>query len=175
MPPATGPTTLEGRLARSQTGESLPACRRPVGPLLLALVLTNTGPMPEGVSVEVLSGVFVRAPVVRATGGLAPVSCRGTSQEQKSGIFPRDLTTPQVLSMMVKSSARRRHGPARDVLRTNVPVPTSPHRGPAGARPQEPEEASRPLSPTQSALVQAARLGVGNFDLVQPGQRCGRL
>ena len=49
-----------------------------------------------------------------------------TSQEQKSGIFPRSLTTLQGLPMIVESSARRRHGPARDVLRTNVLVAGQP-------------------------------------------------
>lgn len=38
----------------------------------------------------------------------------------------RDLTTSQGLPMMAKSSARRRHGPARDVLRTTVPVAGKP-------------------------------------------------
>ena len=49
-----------------------------------------------------------------------------TSQEQKSRIFPGGLTTSRGLPMIVKSSARRRHGPARDVLRTNVPVVGQP-------------------------------------------------
>ena len=48
------------------------------------------------------------------------------SQEQKSGTFPRDLTTWLALRMMRKSSARRRRGLTRDVLRTSVSVVGQP-------------------------------------------------
>ena len=99
--------------------------------------------------------------VRRPVGPLIFVLCEPLSQEQKSGIFPRDLTTLEGLPMMAKSSARRRHDrPGMSCGLTSL-WPVSPHRGSAGARPQEPEEASRPLSPTQSALVQAARLVAG--------------
>jgi hypothetical protein len=130
VPPATGPTTPGG-----PAGE----VTRPVKPpglsvaqsVLSCFVLVPTqfaGRMPSRVSVEVLNVVFVRAPVCPCDSAAwaSFLSCVPRSQEQKSGIFPRDLTTPQVLPMMVKSSARRRHGPARDVLRTNVPVAGQP-------------------------------------------------
>jgi hypothetical protein len=71
--------------------------------------------------------------------------------------------------MIGRSSARRRHGLTRGVLRTNVPVAGQPHRGPAGARLPEPEEASRPRSPTWSALVQAFVGRTGTYrDVVRP-------
>jgi hypothetical protein len=49
-----------------------------------------------------------------------------SSQEQKSRIFPMDLTAPEPLRMMWKSSARRRRGLTRDVLRTSVPADGQP-------------------------------------------------
>lgn len=64
--------------------------------------------------------------VRRPVGPLNFVLCEPVSQEQKSRIFPRDLTTLEGLPMMAKSSARRRRGPARDVLRTNVSVAGQP-------------------------------------------------
>jgi hypothetical protein len=82
---------------------------------------------------------------------------RVTSQEQEDGTISKDLTRDIALSMMWRSSARRRRGLARDVLRTSVPVAANPHRGPVGARLREPEEASRPRLPTRPALVQAFR------------------
>jgi hypothetical protein len=48
------------------------------------------------------------------------------SQEQRSRIFPMDLTTSKPLRMMWKSSVRRRRDPTRDVLRTSVPADGQP-------------------------------------------------
>lgn len=83
-------------------------------------------PHPGGPAGEVTRPVEASWLVRRPVGPLIFVLCVPVSQEQKSGIFPRDLTTRERLPMMAKSSARRRHGPARDVLRTNVPVAGQP-------------------------------------------------
>lgn len=103
------------------------------------------------------------------------LSALAQSQEQKSGIFPRDLTTLQALLIMGKSSARRRHGPARDVLRTNVPVVGQPsQRAGWGATARAggglPAAVADPVGPRVGSSDRAAIGRVGDCGL-SPGIR----
>jgi hypothetical protein len=82
------------------------------------------------------------------------------SQEQNGGTFLKNLTSQSVASMMLLSSARRRHGLTRDVLRTSVSGAINPPlragRG-ATARARRGLLAERLL--TRPVLVQAPFLG----------------
>ncbi len=74
-----------------------------------------------------------------------------------------NLTTPQALPMIVRSSARRRHGPARDVLRTNVPVAGQPSRrvgwgATARAGGGLPDAVADPVGPRVGSLARAVEL-----------------
>jgi hypothetical protein len=91
--------------------------------------------------------------------GSAPVG-PPESQRQRSGTIPGSLTSQLTWGMIWRSSARRRRGLTRGVLRTIVSGPTYPRRGPAGARLHGPEEASRLRLLTRPVLVQVFHGGL---------------
>ena len=126
-----------------------------------------TGPAsPGGPAGEVTRPVKASRLVRRPVGPLMlPIS---PSQEQKSRIFPRGLTTSRGLPMIVKSSARRRHGPARDVLRTNVPVAGQPsQRAGWGATARAggglPAAVADPVGPRAGAPIPVQLTGLGQL------------
>jgi hypothetical protein len=110
--PGSGPTTPEGRLACDTSGGSLPAQVAPVGP-----PRDRSDLFPIRHDAAGLSSLPARETGLRPMSGAILLM----SQEQESGTSSRNLTRDIASSMMGRSSARRRHGLARDVLRTMRP------------------------------------------------------